>query len=196
VKYLLVLKNSEEITVISLKLSAIVTALTLSLSSLIFSTAHASTDNWPLRAKGEVRYLKFIKVYDASLFSPNDVTAETILNPNVSKCLKLDYAVSLSVDKFRLATNSILNRQHSAEFLTKIKTPLEQLQSSYKAVKKGDYYRLCYNGKTQKIRLDLNKNKLVEIQSAELAKAYLGIWLSKNDPISKPLYSRLFANNI
>jgi len=156
------------------------------------SSASAYSSQWPLRAKGEVRYLRMIKVYDAALYSPQAVSADTILKPNVSKCLKLDYAVGLSVDKFRLATNKILKRQHPNTYLNKIKGPLETLQKAYKPVKKGDYYRLCYNGKTQKMRLEHNKESLVEIKSAELAKAYLGIWLSGNKPISSPLYRRFF----
>lgn len=164
----------------------------IAIDSFFFSSAYAYSNDWPLRGKGEVRYLKMIKVYDASLYSPKLVTAQNILKPNVSKCLKLDYAVDLSVDKFRLATSKILKRQHDAEFLRKINTPLETLQGAYKAVRKGDYYRLCYDGKTQKMRLDLNQKKLVEIRSAELARAYLGIWLSANKPISSPLYRRFF----
>lgn len=161
--------------------------------SILSSTAIASYKKWPLVHKGEVRYLKMIKVYDISLFSPSKVNADNILDPNVSKCLKLDYAVSLSVDKFRLATNKVLNRQHNPDYLKSIKVPLETLQSSYKPVKKGDTYNLCYNGSNKFIRLELNDQKLVEIQSAELAKAYLGIWLSKNKPISSPLYDSFFV---
>ncbi|MEB8431576.1 chalcone isomerase family protein [Cocleimonas sp. KMM 6892] len=160
--------------------------------STIFSSAFAYTKQWPLHSKGEVRYLKMIKVYDISLYSPNAVKAETILNTNVSKCLKLDYAVDLSVDKFRLATFKVLSRQHNAEYLEKIKAPLDAFQQAYKPVKKGDSYSLCYNGRNQLMRLDLNDKNLIEIKSAELAKAYLGIWLSKNKPISNPLYRSFF----
>lgn len=167
---------------------------TLLTFSLLMSTANASTEQWPLRSKGQVRYLKMIKVYDISLYSPNKVTADNILSENISKCLKLDYRVGLTVDKFRLATSKILKRQHSPEFLAKIKKPLDQLQMAYRPVKKGDSYTLCYNGKSQVIQLDINDKKLVEIKSAELAKAYLGIWLSKNKPISGPLYRTFFPN--
>ena len=161
-------------------------------ASTILSSAFAYTKQWPLRSKGEVRYLKMIKVYDISLYSPGEIKAETILNPNVSKCLKLDYAINLSVDKFRLATTKVLKRQHNSEYLEKIKAPLEAFQRAYKPVKKGDSYSLCYNGKNQLMRLDLNDKNLIEIKSAELAKAYLGIWLSKNRPISGPLYRSFF----
>jgi len=162
--------------------------------SLMTSVASASYKQWPMVSKGEVRYLKMIKVYDISLFSPTKITADNVLNTNVSKCLKVDYAVDLTVDKFRLATNKILQRQHSPDYLKSIQQPLETLQSAYKPVKKGDTYNVCYNGSNQFIRLELNDKKLVEIKSAELAKAYLGIWLSKNKPISRPLYNSLFKN--
>lgn len=165
------------------------------LVSTILSSAFAYTKQWPLHSKGEVRYLKMIKVYDISLYSPNAVKAETILNANVSKCLKLDYAVNLSVDKFRLATTKVLSRQHNVEYLEKIKAPLDAFQLAYKPVKKGDSYSLCYNGRNQLMRLDLNDKNLIEIKSAEFAKAYLGIWLSQNKPISNALYRSFFPIN-
>ncbi len=173
----------------------LIVMITVIVTSTILSSASAYTKQWPLRGKGEVRYLKMIKVYDISLYSPSVLKAETILDPNVSKCLKLDYAVNLSVDKFRLATTKILNRQHNPEYLEKIKSPLEAFQQAYKPVKKGDSYSLCYNGRNQLMRLDLNNKNLIEIKSAELAKAYLGIWLSKNRPISGPLYRSFFPGS-
>ena len=172
--------------------SSLAILIAIVVNSGYVSVVKATTSEWPLRGKGEVHYLKMIKVYDASLYSPQRVTPENILKANVSKCLQLDYSVNLSPDKFRLATSKILQRQHGADFLREIKIPLENLQKAYKAVNKGDVYRLCYDGKTQKIRLNLNANKLVEIQSAELARAYLGIWLSANKPISESLYRRFF----
>ena len=162
----------------------------------LLSAANAFSSSWPLRAEGEVRYLKFIKVYDVKLYSPVTLSPKTILKPDVSKCLKLDYAVDLDVAKMRLATEKILRRQHPATYLNEISQPLAQLQGAYKNVKKGDSYQLCYDGKSRKIRLELNNKHLLEIQSAELAKAYLGIWLSGNKPISGPLYNRLFSQNI
>lgn len=169
-------------------LSSILSSALLS----FFSFANASTKQWPLRHAGEVRYLKVVKVYDIELYSPSKLTAKNVLNDNISKCLKLDYAVTLSVDKFKLATTKILNQQHSPEYLKTIQEPLNTLQDAYKPVKKGDAYTLCYNGKSKRISLDFNKEKLVEIQSEALAKAYLGIWLSENKPISLPLYHSFF----
>ncbi|MGK0272557.1 MAG: hypothetical protein ACI88H_003229 [Cocleimonas sp.] len=186
-------KNISSVNLIILT-KLMLTSLIL-ITTLILSVANASTKKWPLFNKGEVRYLKMIKVYDISLYSPNTLTADNILNENISKCLKLDYAINLTEDKFRLATSKILKRQHSIEFLEKIKKPLDLLQSSMKSVKKGDIYSLCYNGKSQTMRLDLNNNNLIAIKSAELAKAYLGIWLSKNKPISTPLFRKLFDVN-
>ena len=172
-----------------------VISMTITLSTAM-TNANASIKQWPLHSKGEIRYLKIFKVYDIGLYTPNKVTATNILNTNISKCLKLDYAVDLTEDKFRLATSTILQRQHSSEYLEKISGPLEQLQQAYKAVNKGDVYILCYNGKNKIISLELNTKKLIEIQSAELAKAYMGIWLSDNQPISMHLYQTFFSKKI
>ena len=173
-------------------LAALIILIALSVFS---STVYASVKQWPLRSTGEVRYLKMIKVYDISLFSPGKISANTILQPTISKCLKLDYAINLSVDKFRLATTKILMRQHSPEYLAKIKIPLNTFQNAYQAVKKGDSYTLCYNGKNQRLQLKLNDKQLIEVKSAEFAKAYLGIWLSNNKPISTPLYRTFFPTS-
>jgi len=156
--------------------------------------AIASIKQWPLKRQGEVRYLGVVKVYDIGLYSPSNISSDNILDSNISKCLKLDYAVNLTQDQFKLATSKILKRQHSAEFLASIDAPLTALQASYKPVKKGDIYSLCYNGKTKRMKLDLNDKTLFEMQSAELAKAYLGIWLSKNNPISRPLLNNFFPD--
>ena len=180
----------------TLKTVMTITNLTAFLGIALMSislTTDASTKQWPLQSKGEVRYLSMFKVYDIGLYSPGKVTPGNILNPKISKCLELKYAVNLTEDKFRLATSEILQRQHSAQYLEKIKIPLEQLQSAYKPVKKGDIYTLCYNGKSEFISLKLNDRKLTEIKSAELAKAYMGIWLSGNKPISMPLYRTFFS---
>jgi len=178
----------------SLNIKPITSVTLIIILSTFFSVVNASTKQWPLRNKGEVRYLKMIKVYDISLYSPSKLTANNVLNNNISKCLKLDYKVALTQDKFRLATSKILQRQHTKAQLNKIKVPLETLQQAYKPVKKGDSYSLCYNGKNQIMRLALNNKKLVDIKSAELAKVYLGIWLSKNKPISQPLYRSFFPS--
>ena len=159
----------------------------------LISSSYAYTKQWPLRSMGEVRYLKMIKVYDIGLYSPSELSPKTILEKNISKCLKLKYAVDLSVDKFRLATKKILQRQHSPEHLANINDTLTKFQNAYQAVKKGDTYTLCYNGKNQQLQLDLNDKKLIQVQSAEFAKAYLGIWLSGNKPISRPLYRAFFS---
>lgn len=179
----------------ALFLSFISALIAMLILGVLSPTAFASYKQWPLKHKGEVRYLRMIKVYDIGLYSPTVLTSKNVLNSNVSKCLKLDYAVTLSVDKFRLATSKVLQRQHTPEYLKIIQAPLEKLQKAYQPVKKGDFYTLCYNSKNKVMSLGLNDKNLVNIQSVELAKAYLGIWLSDNNPISSPLYSSFFKNS-
>lgn len=55
----------------------------------------ATIDGMQLLGKGEAYYLKFIKVYDAALYSEQLIEGEDVLNRNISKCLLLQYAVDV-----------------------------------------------------------------------------------------------------
>lgn len=147
-------------------------------------------------ANGEVRYLGFIKVYDATLFTQTNATPENILNPNVSRCLKLNYSVDLSKDKFVLATKTVLERQNSAEQLQKVAQQTQAVNNSYTDIKKGDRYLMCFDGRTEQTKLYLNDSPVLTLQnSAEFAKVYMGMWLANKQPISVTLRER-FMNAI
>lgn len=147
-----------------------------------------------LAGQGDGLYKGIIKVYRAELTSSPQAKRATILNPEVSRCLKLQYAVDLGADKFILAANTVLKRQQDAQTLQRLQPQLEQLHSSYQNVKAGDVYRLCYNAANQTLLLQLNDKTLTHLQAPELASAYFGIWLSEHKPLAQALQEDLLQH--
>ena len=155
------------------------------------AAAAGSVDSMTLIAKGDARYMGFIKVYDAHLYAFEKQDQGRILSPEVSKCLKLKYDVGLKPKDFIAGANTILTKQYSPEQLELIKPHVDTLHQAYRAVDKGDSYLLCYDAATQSTTLSLNAEKLVAIESGEFSSAYFGIWLSPNNPLSPSLQKQL-----
>lgn len=146
-----------------------------------------------LQGSGTVRYMGFIKVYDAHLYTDPETSAAEVLSAGSSRCLKLKYSVSLSKENFIEAAETILNRQHDFSTLNRVRPQLNQLHDSYREVEDGDSYVLCYNGEAQTTKLLLNGTEQVEIPSSDFASVYFGIWLGENNPLSNELRSNLLS---
>lgn len=141
--------------------------------------------------RGEIRYLGVIKVYDAELFTSPDATVDEVQKAETDFCLALTYNVELSADKFALAAEKILERQWSDEQLAPMRGHIDEFHASYRNVKKGDHYTLCYNTDKHHTRLALNGEILAQIDSADFARLYSGIWMSDNNPIDSKLKAEL-----
>lgn len=140
---------------------------------------------------GTVRYLGFIKVYDATLYVPEQVSQQNLLDGRSSRCLQLKYNVDLKAEDFIKAAETILQEQHGEETLSRLKPQIDLLHQNYKPVKEGDSYTLCYDGLSQETKLVLNEEVLVTIQSTEFAEIYFGIWLGDKNPLSDDLRRNL-----
>jgi hypothetical protein len=146
-----------------------------------------------LLGKGAAYYLKFIKVYDAELYSETIVAPEDILLPGVSKCLHLQYAVGVKKDDFITAANTVLARQFTPEQLNKVANELDILHDGYQDVEKGDSYTLCYADKTETTSLALNDKVVVAVSSPVFAETYFSIWLGETEPLDDKLRKNLLA---
>ncbi len=144
-----------------------------------------------LRGKGIVKYLGFIKVYDASLYTKNAGDTQNILSPEISKCLRLDYNVSLTPENFIEGANTILKRQHTPTTLNTIQKEINIFHKAYRSVEEGDNYQLCYEGDSAVTTLLLNQKELVSIESADFGNIYMGIWLGPQEPIDERLRDNL-----
>lgn len=147
-----------------------------------------------LSGSGEIRYLGFIKVYDASLYTLPSINVNELLGANSSLCLSLDYSVEVSSKDFIKAAETILEKQHSPEVLAPVRPQIDLLHSSYADVGKDDNYTLCYDASTRNATLSLNGKTLVTIPSApDFATVYFGIWLGENRPIDANLRKELVS---
>jgi hypothetical protein len=144
---------------------------------------------------GEIRYMGFIKVYDASLSASRMVTGGEVLDTEISKCLILNYAVPLTVDKFIRGAEMVLQRQHSKEALRAVRQQIDSLHAQYRDVQEGDSYTLCYDAVSSTTTLSLNQEELASIVSADFAKFYFGIWLGSDAPLDEGLRDNLLAAN-
>jgi hypothetical protein len=176
-------------------MQAQVTALTI-FFTLFFSTAYSSSfNNMELHGTGEAYYLKFIKVYDAALYTAQPATEEEIIKGAVSKCLLLQYDVSLKQKDFVKAANTVLDRQFSAEQLEIVRDEIDRLHAGYIDVKDGDQYTLCYDSLESSTSLSHNDTELVRIYSKPFAKIYFSIWLGNDSPLDDKLRDNLLARN-
>lgn len=157
------------------------------------SSMAGGPENMRLLGKGAAYYLKFIKVYDAELYSDKLVAPEDILRADVSKCLYLQYVVGLKKDDFITAANTVLARQFTPEQLSKVANEVAILHDGYQDVEKGDSYTLCYADKTETTSLALNDKIVVSVASAAFAKTYFSIWLGETEPLDDKLRKNLLA---
>jgi len=156
-------------------------------------SASAAPGSMNLVGSGEVFYLGFIKIYDAELYTQNPGDTSRILSPDISKCLKLDYNVSLKPSDFVKGATMVLSRQHSSDDLDLIRPHMNRLHEAYVGVSKGDSYQLCYDAATSRTSLSLNGKELVSIISRQFSASYFGIWLSSEQPLSPSLQQDLLG---
>jgi hypothetical protein len=153
--------------------------------------AQASMESMQPRSQGNVYYLKFIKVYTATLLTQKGGNLDNILDPDVSKCLKLEYDVSLTSENFIEGADTVLSRQHSASHIDSLQEEITLLHDAYQPVQKGDNYKLCYDSGSAETTLYLNDADLVSIVSRDFSSLYFGIWLSPDNPLDKNLQRNL-----
>ena len=164
---------------------------------LLLALAHAHADpadGLVVRGEGNIRYMGFIRVYDAELLAPADAVQSDVLQAQRSFCLRLTYKVALTAENFVVAAEEILSRQYSQSQLDHYRPLIDQLHQAYRDVGKGDRYLLCYDAADQATRLILNDELLVSVISPEFAVLYAGIWLDAERPLDTGLRNRLLAS--
>lgn len=175
----------------------IINKILLALSVLLVSSAsvHAGpAEELVVRGEGDVRYMGFIRVYDAELLAPADAVLSDVLQAQRSYCLRLTYKVALTAENFVTAAEEILSRQYAQDQLDTYRPLIDQLHQAYRDVAKGDRYRLCYDADSQSTQLILNDEVLVSVISPEFAILYAGIWLDAKRPLDAGLRNRLLAS--
>lgn len=143
------------------------------------------------RGSMPIRYLGIFEVYTIHLYTMPGATRENLLSADQSRCIRLEYAMGLTVENFVEAAEQLMSEQQSPETISAVRAEIDLLHTQYKPVEEGDSYLLCYSGDTGATRLELNGVSLVDITSSEFAKIYFGIWLDAEQGIARDLLMAL-----
>jgi hypothetical protein len=151
-----------------------------------------SESDIPLRGGGLFRYAVVFRVYVGALYAPSDIAGENILSADVPKRLELHYLLDISAQDFRRSGMTFLEKQQSPENLSALADRLELFNAAYQDVKEGDRYALEYHPDTG-TRLLKNGEELVRVPGHDFARAYFGIWLDPQQPLSSRFRNDLLA---
>lgn len=172
-------------------------------SRLFFAMCIVSISSWVAAAspldtliklgEGRAYYLRFIKVYDATLYGAVSGTTQDILSDDISKCLHLVYSVGVDKEDFVTAADTVLGRQFSKEALAPVQADIDRLHGGYRDVEAGDSYTLCYDSVDKVTSLSYNNEILVAINSALFSEVYFSIWLGETNPLDAALRDDLLA---
>ncbi|MCA1790456.1 MAG: chalcone isomerase family protein [Thioalkalivibrio sp.] len=146
----------------------------------------------PLRGGGVFRYAVVFRVYAGVLYAPADVAGADILEADVPKRLELHYLLNVSADDFRKSGATLIEKQQGPDVLTALAERLERLNAAYQDVQEGDRYALEYHP-DHGTRLLLNGEELVRVPGLDFARAYFGIWLDPQEPLSSSFRNDLLA---
>lgn len=146
----------------------------------------------PLRGGGLFRYAVVFRVYAGVLYAPADVAGADILEADVPKRLELHYLLNISADDFRRSGTALIEKQQGPEVLAALAERLERFHAAYQDVQEGDRYALEYHP-DYGTRLLKNGKELVRVPGLDFARAYFGIWLDPQEPLSSRFRNDLLA---
>jgi len=130
----------------------------------------------------------FIKIYDATLYSPTAVNTQSLLADHTDLTLELCYHRSIDRKDIIKAAQKALPEA--------LPNPIEQainaLHDQYQSVQKGDCYTLSHTPE-EGTQLTLNDTSLFKTQTPGFKSAYFSIWLG-DYALSETVKAQLLAN--
>ena len=145
-----------------------------------------------LTGTGVAKYRIVITVYAAGLYLPANTGASEVLAADTPRALAIEYFHDISAADIIKAARTKLDEQLSASQLEKLEPAIKRFHALYQGVSDGDRYRMEYSpGKGT--QLLFNGDAVGRVGGADFARAYFGIWLDRDDPLSKRLRRDLLA---
>ncbi|UTW08413.1 chalcone isomerase family protein [Pseudomonas benzenivorans] len=144
-----------------------------------------------LKNQAVLNYL-WLDVYAAALYTEPRLRPAQATASQSSKRLELYYFRDIERDDLIEAAWVTLRRQHAAATLERLRPGLDALHSNFRDIRPGDRYALNYSPRAG-LSLEHNGVTVFTSDDAELASAYLGIWLAPNG-LSEQLRDTLLAN--
>jgi hypothetical protein len=134
----------------------------------------------PLQRQNQavLNYL-WVDVYAAALYTEPGISPRQAVGNNVRQRLELYYFRAIDREDVIKAAWVTLERQLSAAQLQRLRPELDALHATFADIQPGDRYALDYSV-TAGMHLERNGRRVFSSRNAELAHAYLGIWLADN----------------
>ena len=154
----------------------------------------AAAANAPLQRQNQavLNYL-WIDVYAAALYTEPGISPQQAVGRDYRQRLELYYFHAIDRKDVIKAAWTTLERQQSAAQLARLRPELDALHAVFADIQPGDRYALDYSSAAG-LSLERNDQQLFSSQNAELAHAYLGIWLAA-DGLSASLREQLLSNS-
>ena len=131
-----------------------------------------------------MRWLKTLRVYVAALYLPEGAKPDQVLE-DIPKRLEISYLVSFKSTDFGKGAEPVLERNSTPADMARLRSRIDRLNAAYLDVKPGDRYAITYLP-GRGTRLTLNGRPIVDIDGADFAAAYFGVWLGR-EPIDSSL---------
>lgn len=156
-----------------------------------FAADYAQNGSQLQRKNQAVLEYLWVDVYAAAFYSPADLSPRLALQQQASQRLELYYFREIARGDVIKAAWTVLERQHAPNELQRLRSQVDALHATFRDILPGDRYALNYS---QQAGLSLERNGRLVYHStdAQLARAYLGIWLAP-DGLSDELRAQLLA---
>jgi len=143
-------------------------------------TAYAQQANNTLERKNQavLNYL-WVDVYAAALYTEPGISPRQAVGNSHRQRLELYYFRAIDREDVIKAAWVTLERQQSAAQLQRLRPELDALHATFADIQPGDRYALDYSVAAG-LHLERNGRRVFSSRNAELAHAYLGIWLADN----------------
>lgn len=145
-----------------------------------------------LRGVGTAHFLGVVKIYKAALYLPEHSTRQDLLNQDTPIHFEIEYLHSFDRDQLVAAGDKFFYKNLGEHRLHDLSQPLDQLNSLYRSVRKGDKASLTYLP-GQGLSLAFNGKTAGIVKNDRFAVTYLRVWLG-NDPVSPDLKQKLLEN--
>lgn len=157
-----------------------------------FAAAHMLEQSSLQRKNQSVLNYLWMDVYAAAFYAPAQASASQAAAQPLTQRLELYYFRTIDSQDVIEAAWVTLERQHDAATLKRLRPKVDALHATFRDIRPGDRYAL--NLSTERgLTLQVNDKVTYVSQDAELAKAYLGIWLAPNG-LSDKLRASLLAD--
>lgn len=143
-----------------------------------------------LRNASVLNYL-FVDVYSAALLAPADEPLADIAESPRPLHLELFYYREIDRSDVIKAAWVALERQYDQARLDSLRPGIDKLHATFTDIQPQDRYSLTLD-RNQALSLKYNGKEIFQSDDAQLARAYVGIWL-KDNGLSDKLRKRLLA---